>query len=479
METKHEVIAGRELEELRLQRELDLLEAQRIAGMGSFRWTLATGTLGWSLGLKLILRRALDLPTPTFDGLSRFYTPESWERLMAAARKVIETGTPHEIEVEMVRDDGTACWTTLRGEALRGPDGSVVAIQGIVQDIDKRKRAEEAQHKSAEEFRAAFEDAPFGMCLSSLDNRFLRVNQAFCRLLGYSKEELLAGGWQGLTHSDDLERSRGAVDELRSGRAASVELEKRYIHKQGNVIWVRMRISVVRDGRGEPSYFIAHVQDINERLKAEERMQLWSQVLDQSAEGIIICDPQERILLVNIAFEKLTGFSAEEVLGKTPRILQSGRQDRAFYADMWKSVLETGSWQGEVWNRRKSGEIFAEWLSISAVHDNQTALTHYVGIFSDITVHKQNAERMAHLAHYDALTDLPNRVLLMDRLNQLTKAAQRRKSKVVVVFIDLDRFKEVNDSLGHDAGDVLLQTIAKRLSSVVRGEDTAGQDGGR
>ena len=162
------------------------------------------------------------------------------------------------------------------GEALRGPDGSVVAIQGIVQDIDNRKRAEEAQHKSAEEFKAAFEDAPFGMCLSSLDNQFLRVNQAFCQLLGYSKEELLAGGWQGLTHPDDLERSRGAVDELRSGRAASVEFEKRYIHKQGNVIWVRMRISVVRDGRGEPSYFITHVQDITERVKAEERMQLWS-----------------------------------------------------------------------------------------------------------------------------------------------------------------------------------------------------------
>ena len=473
-----DITERKHLEELRLKREFDLLEAQRIAGIGSFLWTLASGTLEWSTGLKLILRRDPDLPPPTFDGLSRFYTPESFERVMAAARKVIETGTQHEIEVEMLCDDGTTCWTTLRGEALRGPDGLVAAIQGIVQDIDKRKRAEEAQHKSAEEFRAAFEDAPFGMCLSSLDNQFLRVNQAFCQLLGYSKEELLAGGWLRLTHSDDLERSRGAVDELRSGRVASVEFEKRYIHRQGNVIWVRMRISVVRDGRGEPSYFITHIQDITERVKAEERMQLWSRVLDQSAEGIMICDPQERILLVNKAFERLTGFSAEEVLGKTPRILESGRQDRAFYADLWKSVLETGSWQGEMWNRRKNGEVYVEWLSISAVYDHKRALTHYVGIFSDITVRKRDEDRMVHLAHYDALTDLPNRVLLMDRLNQLTKAAQRRKSKVAVVFIDLDRFKEVNDSLGHDAGDVLLQTIAKRFSSVVRGEDTMARIGG-
>ena len=226
--------------------------------------------------------------------------------------------------------------------------------------------------------------------------------------------------------------------------------------------------------RGRIWYF----RDITERVKAEERLQLWSRVLDQSAEGIFVCDPQERILLVNKAFEKLTGFSADEAVGKTPRILQSGRQDRAFYADMWKSVLETGTWRGEMWNRRKSGELYVEWLSISAVYDRKGAVTHYVGIFSDITVRKQAEERMVHLAHYDALTDLPNRVLLMDRLNQLTKAAQRRKSKVAVVFIDLDRFKEVNDSLGHDAGDLLLQTLAKRLSTAVRDEDTVARIGG-
>jgi diguanylate cyclase (GGDEF)-like protein len=131
-----------------------------------------------------------------------------------------------------------------------------------------------------------------------------------------------------------------------------------------------------------------------------------------------------------------------------------------------------------MWNRRKSGEIFVEWLSISAVYSHKGDLTHYIGIFSDITVRKQAEERMVHLAHYDALTDLPNRVLLMDRLNQLTKSTQRSKSKVAVVFIDLDRFKEVNDSLGHDAGDLLLQTIAKRLSSAVRDEDTVARLGG-
>ena len=145
---------------------------------------------------------------------------------------------------------------------------------------------------------------------------------------------------------------------------------------------------------------------------------------------------------------------------------------------MWKSLLETGTWGGEMWNRRKSGELYVEWLSIGAVLDPKGAVTHYVGIFSDITIRKQTEDRMVHLAHHDALTDLPNRVLLIDRLNQLIKSAQRGKSKVAVVFIDLDRFKEVNDSLGHDAGDLLLQTLAKRLSKAVREEDTVTRIGG-
>jgi diguanylate cyclase (GGDEF)-like protein len=137
-----------------------------------------------------------------------------------------------------------------------------------------------------------------------------------------------------------------------------------------------------------------------------------------------------------------------------------------------------GSWRGEMWNRRKSGEVYAEWLSISAVYDQKNAVSHYIGIFSDITVRKQAEERIIHLAQYDALTDLPNRVLLMDRLAQLTKASRRNETKVAVLFIDLDRFKDVNDSLGHEAGDLLLQTIAKRLSSAVREQDTVSRIGG-
>jgi diguanylate cyclase (GGDEF)-like protein/PAS domain S-box-containing protein len=223
---------------------------------------------------------------------------------------------------------------------------------------------------------------------------------------------------------------------------------------------------------------MAMVEHVTERVETEARMRLWSHVLEQSAEGIFICDPQERIVLVNPAFERLTGFSAQEAIGATPRLLQSGRQSAAFYAELWTTLNASGAWQGEMWNRRKNGELYVEWLSITAVCQPDGAVAHYVGIFSDITERKASEQRLEHLAQYDALTDLPNRILLADRLGQVIKAAGRTGSKAAVVFVDLDRFKEVNDSLGHDNGDVLLQTVAKRLTNTVRAEDTVARLGG-
>jgi len=187
---------------------------------------------------------------------------------------------------------------------------------------------------------------------------------------------------------------------------------------------------------------------------------------------------QQRILFVNPGFQRLTGFSAAEAIGKTPRILQSGRQSQEFYAAMWRTIQETGQWHGEIWNRRKNGALYVEWLSISAVYNTTRDVTHYIGIFSDITERKEADEHLLHLAQYDALTDLPNRVLLLDRLAQLAKATLREQFKGAVLFLDLDRFKEVNDTLGHAAGDVLLQTVARRLVNNVRSADTVARLGG-
>ncbi|MGA2429024.1 MAG: EAL domain-containing protein [Candidatus Acidiferrum sp.] len=340
-------------------------------------------------------------------------------------------------------------------------------------DITEQKRMEDRLRRLA----AIVESSDDAIIGKALDGTIQTWNGGAERMYEYSAAEVIG-------KPISILFPHGQPDEI-STNLEKVKRDEIVMHfktvrekKGGKQIQIDLTVSPIYDASGGVVGVSTIARDITERVKSEERLRLWSRVLAQSTEGIFVCDPQERILLANTAFEQLTGFSTGEVLGKTPRILQSGRQDRAFYSNMWKSVLETGAWRGEMWNRRKNGEFYVEWLSISAVYDHKGTVTHYVGIFSDVTVRKQAEERIVHLANYDALTDLPNRVLLMDRLNQLTKAAQRRKSKVAVVFIDLDRFKEVNDSLGHDAGDLLLKTLAKRLSDAVRDEDTVARLGG-
>jgi diguanylate cyclase (GGDEF)-like protein/PAS domain S-box-containing protein len=205
---------------------------------------------------------------------------------------------------------------------------------------------------------------------------------------------------------------------------------------------------------------------------------LMAQVFEHAAEGVVITAPDGTILTVNRAFTEVTGYQAEEVLGKTPQVLRSGRQDRRFYEHMWGKLMTDGEWQGEIWNRRKNGEVYLEWLVISAVRDEREQITNYVAVFSDITAEKQNEERLYHLAHYDPLTELPNRVLFQDRFTLALARARRGGRKIAVMFLDLDGFKEVNDKYGHTAGDTLLAQVAARLSTQLRKSDTVARLGG-
>jgi len=205
---------------------------------------------------------------------------------------------------------------------------------------------------------------------------------------------------------------------------------------------------------------------------------LMGNVFANASEGVLITDPDGVILNVNRAFSEVTGYSAEEVRGKTPSILHSGRQGEKFYHTMWESLQRNGQWQGEIWNRRKSGEVYPEWLSISSVRDDNGALSHYVAIFSDITSAKENEKRLHRLAHYDSLTDLPNRILFTDRVKSAIVRARRSGKRLAVMFLDLDGFKPVNDLFGHAAGDRLLQRISARLVETLRESDTVARFGG-
>ena len=215
-----------------------------------------------------------------------------------------------------------------------------------------------------------------------------------------------------------------------------------------------------------------------DRNKSLESLRLFQKVFEGSEEGIMVTDPNKVILLVNPAFSKMVGYTSEELLGETPKKLSSGHHDRSFYAAMWDSINTFGHWHGEIWNRRKNGEIFPEWLAISTVNDLSGKTTHYIGIFSDISERKNAEEQIRYLSSHDALTGLPNRMLFKDRLENAIAFAARSHHKVAVLNLDLDQFKMLNDSLGHTAGDELLRCVTSQLKVCVRDTDTLCRPGG-
>ena len=220
------------------------------------------------------------------------------------------------------------------------------------------------------------------------------------------------------------------------------------------------------------------IERARRQQRAEDEMRLAAKVFESAAEGVLVADAAAAIMSVNKAFTEATGYTAEEVEGKNPRLLQSGRHDAAFYRQMWRSLAKTGQWRGEIWNRRKNGEVYPEWLTISVVQNERGQVTNYVGVFADITFLKRTEQRLRYSATHDPLTSLPNRELFEDRLNQTLALARRAKSQSVVMMLDMDRFKEINDSMGHAAGDRLLQAVAQRLTTCMRECDTVARLGG-
>lgn len=369
-------------------------------------------------------------------------------------------------------------WFECRAQVHRSAAGTLFGY-GYLVDITERKSAELKVTEISARFKRAFEVAPQPMGITDKLGHMVALNEVFVRTLGYSAEEVptLKMFLRRVSPDDDY-RER-LLKEWSDAGKRSVQagvpqepLVARHRYKDGSEHTMEVRTSWAS---GEA---IVILTDITDRLMAEERMRLWASLLEQSMEGIMICDHEKRIVAVNPAFERVTGYSSQEAIGRTPRILYSGRQDESLYTNMWREIGSTGQWSGEIWNRRKGGELYVEWMAMNAIYDLTGRVTHYVSIFSDITERKTAEDRMRHLAQYDALTDLPNRTVLRHRLDQLIDLAVRDGLRIAVLFVDLDRFKTINDSMGHEAGDRLLQTVAQRLSGAVRQSDTVARMGG-
>ena len=315
---------------------------------------------------------------------------------------------------------------------------------------------------SEQRYRQIFDEHPFPLWIHDTGSgRFLAVNDAAIRLYQYDRELFLKMNIVDLaTHPHGASLSRDGIHRHRRRDGGTVLVET-----------VRHPL----EWFGHPAALVA-AHDMTERLQAESDLRLAAAAFETS-EAIMITDAEGRILRTNQAFTRITGFTAEEAQGRTPKLLNSGRHDKAFFRELWDSLNGPGHWDGEIWNRRKSGRIYPQWLSARSVRDEQGRVTHYVANFFDISERKAAEETIHHLTTHDALTDLPNRTLFHDRLTQALTASRRTRHCGAVLQLDIDRFKAVNDALGHAVGDELLRAIAHRLQSGLREGDTLARLG--
>jgi diguanylate cyclase (GGDEF)-like protein/PAS domain S-box-containing protein len=347
-------------------------------------------------------------------------------------------------------------------------------LQAVLFEVAQQKETAAAELR----FQATFDQAEAALAHLDLEGRWVRVNQRLCTLLGYSREALLQTDILSVTEEEYRAEDAAFLERFRSGELQIRQGERPVHRPDGSTVWVDFTVSVVRADDGTPQFILLVLIDITERRRADEGRRQAAAVFSNTQEGVVITDPKGTIVAVNPAVCAMTGYAEAELRGANMRILQSGRHDAAFYRGLWDSVRAAGFWQGEIWNRRKNGEIYPELLTISTVRDDQGDIVNYVGTFSDITYLKRSQEQLEQLAHHDALTGLPNRLLLTSRLDHALERAHRHHSFGAVLFIDLDRFKNVNDSLGHPAGDELLVQVTRRLRTRLRDSDTLARLGG-
>jgi diguanylate cyclase (GGDEF)-like protein/PAS domain S-box-containing protein len=329
---------------------------------------------------------------------------------------------------------------------------------------------------------AAVEGSADSICITraNLDPpgpEIVYVNSGFTRMTGYEPHEVLGQSPRMLQGPDSDRRELARVRrELSAGRRVEAELIN--YRKDGSSFYIQWTISPLRDAQGRITHFVAVQRDVTARRATEEALRLASLVYEHSSEAMMVCDPTARIMAVNPAFTRITGYELAEVVDQDPRMMSSGRQPDSFHDAMWATLRSRGHWEGDVWNRRKDGSEYVVRLVVNAIRDSDGNITRLVALFSDITQQKRAEELIWRQANFDTLTGLPNRQLFMDRLQQEIRRALRQKELLALLFIDLDRFKEVNDTLGHNIGDALLVEAARRLRTRLRDSDTVSRLGG-
>ena len=368
-------------------------------------------------------------------------------------------------------------------EVLSGPFivGNRTLLYSIIHDITEQRLVEARVAESEALYRSVVNQVQDVIFQSDPEGRWTFLNPAWESITGYSISESLGKPYMDFIHPDDYAQAERAYATLLSGEKDGVQTELRWRHRDGGFRVVEGSVRVMTnpaDPTGGVIGTAGTLRDVTEKRRAEEQQRLAASVFDHAHDGIVITDPHERIVDVNDTFCELTGYSRSEVLGQTPRLLSSGRQGPEFYSRMWKGLKQDGRWQGEIWNRRKNGDLYAELLTITAVRGASGETSHYVGVFSDITQSKRHEAELETAALHDSLTGLPNRILLGERFAAAVQDARQAESMLAIACLDLDGFKAINEEWGHAMGDRILVAMADRLRENLRQGDVLARLGG-
>mgnify|MGYP000013955319 FL=1 len=415
-------------------------------------------------------------PTP-YKSQYRFAAHKSNAILTSIMNKTLATITQHE------KDSIYNHWRALK--ITQGVSGEIISryVLGIVclfllftYWIFRLRKSARAVKASEAKLQLILDTEPECVKVVDADGRLVQMNPAGLKMIDVEDAEQLIGQ---KVEQLVVAEHRAAYNEMnqRVLKGESCTLEFQIQGLAGSLIWVDTHAVPLIDEDDVVSV-ISITRDITQRKKNEEQQKIAAMVYQNSSEGMLVTDSENIIIAINPAFSRITGYSFDEVIGEKPRFLKSGLQDDSFYQAMWKSINDTGHWEGEIWNKHKQGYEYAEWLIINTIYTKDGSVAQHVALFSDITEKKKAEQVIWHQANYDALTRLPNRSMFMDRLKQDIKFAARTQKPLAVIFLDLDHFKEVNDTLGHDLGDELLCIAAKRLKACVRDSDTVARLGG-
>ena len=456
--------------------EARLKEAQALGGIGHWELDLTSGTMHWSEEICRLAGFDPSSVTPSYELFLDKVHPEDRAQIVAANQRLLELREPLELNYRLLLKDGEVRHVQARLVTQVDQEGQPIRVIGTSQDVSRLVASQRQLRESEQSFRSLFELSPLGIALIDQEGRCLRSNQAFRRLI------------EGETnHGAPIELSAEAtilLERIRRSTLESEDLSPTSDHLlprlDGSLVPVRVRaqrLTTTEANHAHPPVWLM-LEDRTGQLAREQELRQAANVFRYAQEGIMITKLDSTIIDVNEAFCQITGYERQDVLGATPNLLKSGVHDGAFYSEMWRQLETAGAWSGEVTNRAKDGSHREMLETISAVKGDDGQVSHYVALLTDIRQIKDQQRQLEQLALYDTLTGLPNRILLARELQQAMHRSQNGEHTIAVCYLDLDGFKEINDNLGHAAGDHLLKVLAARMGAVLRPGDLLARLGG-